>query len=556
MIRAIRPAAMAQDDATMIAGWNISPNAAYILYLTPGASACGVFLFDTGMTMIASGAALVGTAQPCVLVQNAGTVGMVDADLGWHLLITTDGTESERVIRIGPAVDLPDEIHPIYGDDDLAVVRATAGINAAAHYTDDLAVSCPNGLGAGLGSIVSVPADGADIVGQSESITWTGTPNGASESAVVRRHVAIAPEPHVDPVPITPPAVADDEADTDAVTEASGNVLANDEPGLTVVAVNGLAANVGIEVAGSDGGVFVIDDDGAWTFDPDGDFAALEVSETADTSVTYHASDGTSEAMATLTVTVSSSAAEQWTPAEITTALWLDAADAGTITLTSGKVSQWRDKSGNSRHVAQATAAAQPVITAAAQNGLDVVTFDAGDVLSTSANFPETGNAEFSVFWVSAKTTTAKGCVFGWGNVGTALGATGWYDDGTYIGIGYGGGHQYYSSAPPAGYNVLGYVKSAGAINTTSDMRINGTGSGTTGHSTSTPNIAAQPFSVGRWAGYTSALLAGSIAELIVLPVAAVAATREFIEGYLAHKWGLAALLPSGHPYKSTPPTV
>ena len=50
----------------------------------------------------------------------------------------------------------------------------------------------------------------------------------------------------------------------------------------------------------------------------------------------------------------------QWTPADITTALWLDAADASTITHSGGTVSQWNDKSGNSRHVSQGVTAQQP----------------------------------------------------------------------------------------------------------------------------------------------------------------------------------------------------
>ena len=42
-----------------------------------------------------------------------------------------------------------------------------------------------------------------------------------------------------------------------------------------------------------------------------------------------------------------------WTPTQITTSLWLDAADVSTITLNSTTVSQWNDKSGNSRNALQ-----------------------------------------------------------------------------------------------------------------------------------------------------------------------------------------------------------
>jgi hypothetical protein len=50
-----------------------------------------------------------------------------------------------------------------------------------------------------------------------------------------------------------------------------------------------------------------------------------------------------------------------WTPANTTTALWLDAADATTITTVSSAVSQWNDKSGNNRNATQATASQRPV---------------------------------------------------------------------------------------------------------------------------------------------------------------------------------------------------
>jgi VCBS repeat-containing protein len=226
---------------------------------------------------------------------------MVDVDLGWHLLLTTTGTESRRTIRIEPTVDLPDEIHPIYGNSDMALARATAAINEAAHYRDDVAVSCQRGLGTGLGGVPGVPVDGSAVVGQVESITWTGTPNGADEQAVIRRHTAIAPEAFAE-LPL--PSVADDAGETDAATSISGNVLTNDAAGLNVVAVNGFAANIGVAIAGNNGGLFTVNADGSWTFDPDGEFGLLVAEETAQTAVTYSASNGGAEASATLTVTV------------------------------------------------------------------------------------------------------------------------------------------------------------------------------------------------------------------------------------------------------------
>lgn len=51
-----------------------------------------------------------------------------------------------------------------------------------------------------------------------------------------------------------------------------------------------------------------------------------------------------------------------WTPSLIATQLWLDGNDRSTITLNGLTVSQWNDKSGNGRHLAQATAANQPTL--------------------------------------------------------------------------------------------------------------------------------------------------------------------------------------------------
>lgn len=77
-----------------------------------------------------------------------------------------------------------------------------------------------------------------------------------------------------------------------------------------------------------------------------------------------------------------------FTPSDLTgLQLWLDASDAATITQTSGSVSQWSDKSGNSLHVTQGTATNQPKSNTATQNGLTVLDFDANDNLArTSAS--------------------------------------------------------------------------------------------------------------------------------------------------------------------------
>ena len=59
-------------------------------------------------------------------------------------------------------------------------------------------------------------------------------------------------------------------------------------------------------------------------------------------------------------------------------AAWYDASDAASITATAGKVSQWADKSGNGRHLAQATGANQPSTGVDTMGGRNALSFVRG----------------------------------------------------------------------------------------------------------------------------------------------------------------------------------
>ena len=76
-----------------------------------------------------------------------------------------------------------------------------------------------------------------------------------------------------------------------------------DDP-LTFVSVNGDPANLGAPVSGSNGGIFTIGNDGALTFDPNGEFETLGVGASSETTVAYAIDDGHAEDSATVTVTV------------------------------------------------------------------------------------------------------------------------------------------------------------------------------------------------------------------------------------------------------------
>jgi hypothetical protein len=71
---------------------------------------------------------------------------------------------------------------------------------------------------------------------------------------------------------------------------------------------------------------------------------------------------------------VKNSVIRSWNPTDISgTYLWLDAADAGSVTLNGSNVSQWDDKSGNSRHFTQTTAGRQPPYIESSINGKNII---------------------------------------------------------------------------------------------------------------------------------------------------------------------------------------
>ncbi|MEW5963360.1 MAG: Ig-like domain-containing protein [Pseudomonadota bacterium] len=93
---------------------------------------------------------------------------------------------------------------------------------------------------------------------------------------------------------------------TDDVTPGTpGQDADPDGDPLTVVAVNGVSANVGTSVTGSGGGTFTVQPDGSCGFDPGTAFDDLAVGESRVTTVSYTISDGHGGTdVATVTVTV------------------------------------------------------------------------------------------------------------------------------------------------------------------------------------------------------------------------------------------------------------
>ena len=107
------------------------------------------------------------------------------------------------------------------------------------------------------------------------------------------------------------PDAVDDKGVTDSDTKLevlAPGILGNDtDPegsALTVAAVNGSAGNVNTQITLPSGALLTVNDDGSYTYDPNGKFEGLGAGNTATDSFTYQATDGSLTDTATVKITI------------------------------------------------------------------------------------------------------------------------------------------------------------------------------------------------------------------------------------------------------------
>jgi hypothetical protein len=260
---------------------------------------------------------------------------------------------------------------------------------------------------------------------------------------------------------------------------------------------------------------------------------------------------------------------------------WWDAADAASVTLDSGRVSQLADKSGKSRHAANTTSGStQPSYVTGARNGLNVARFAAASVQrltvasSTAAyNFLHDGTdswiAAVSVYGTSSNPNAVYSLFGNNGQSSANVGSSFYYDDRvistTFAAnnaiqslVTVGGGNinairllNATSSAPLSSYDSIATPQSIlvqeaviDANNATASqrfrLRINGgseiaanevSGSPVSSNATFNCQIGAN--------GNTGGTLEGDICEILIYSQIPTAAARDLIRRYLGAKWGV-----------------
>ena len=236
-----------------------------------------------------------------------------------------------------------------------------------------------------------------------------------------------------------------------------------------------------------------------------------------------------------------------WTPADIAPTAWYDASDSNSLTLVDGKVSQWNDKSTNGYTLVQGTAAHRPSSGIRTINGLHAVDFDGtASFMSITSGFqPGAGNS--MIFAVVARdAASGDQRVFG-GQVGTGtrFGLMFHTSSGANLDFFHSAGYAPTSLAAGTGEQLLSGYKNG----TATGVGLNG--AYTTASNGGTPSTLDKWY-VGCYNG-ASAYLDGAIGEIVILLHYDIE-TRQKIEGYLAHKWGLQANLPADHPFKAAAP--
>lgn len=245
-------------------------------------------------------------------------------------------------------------------------------------------------------------------------------------------------------------------------------------------------------------------------------------------------------------------AAAGWTPAKINDlALWLDASDDSTLWANSlatvavtngGIVARWDDKSGRGNHAIETSSNSGPT------KGEGKLIWNAATPNRMVVSYaPELHAGSAYTVWVALKHTAGFRIMQYGGGSGVAI------------------DRWFFSQAASLGvagvFQSVGFASgswtASGAIFSTAIGNIAKwtNGSLISQLATTTPQSAhAGDLTLGYRHHSPSGDFGGEMGEIILVSTAITADERQKIEGYLAHKWGLAANLPSGHPYKSAAP--
>ena len=220
--------------------------------------------------------------------------------------------------------------------------------------------------------------------------------------------------------------------------------------------------------------------------------------------------------------------------------LWLDASEESTVIHNSKFVEMWVDKSGNNNNASQANSQNKPRTSISSISNLNSIDFDGNSDFMNISIFSGTLSA-FLVLKVDVASGNRRIL-----SQGAHSGATG---NGFYFRVE--NGKFRALDIMTSGNSIINNMVLLVSLDCSSKLYVNGEFIG----SENTVDITApEIMNISSYNNGTAEFFDGSIGEMIFLQTTFDAHIRQKYEGYLAHKWGLTANLPSDHPYKNIAP--
>jgi hypothetical protein len=254
-------------------------------------------------------------------------------------------------------------------------------------------------------------------------------------------------------------------------------------------------------------------------------------------------------------------------PSDIETALWLDAADASTITESGGAVSQWNDKSGNNFNASQGTSAERPTYVTNAVGNKNALLFDGVDdfVVVAHNNLLNMQLDPSAVFCVYKQDVSGTGFRLFQKDDGAGTFADSLFGSPqNFTSVAGAFGDSYSPAYTPGDVAIQSFTWDGSLITNWLDGTLatpgtvfNGTIVGGSIDPTNTPAANTDDLYIAKRnnPGFSEGNFQGYICEIIFSNLNLSTIERQKVEGYLAHKWGLTANLPADHPYKTVEPT-
>ena len=205
-------------------------------------------------------------------------------------------------------------------------------------------------------------------------------------------------------------------------------------------------------------------------------------------------------------------------------------------------VASWDDLSGNGWSATQSTPANQP--TLGTDGGVNCLSFDGSNDFMTLGNVMASAASGFYIGLIKF-TQDPAGVGMPYVQIGSGNPVF-WSDGNVYEQWGSLSRPSFGNPTPSLTNWTIYQVQNDGTSNG-HIVRINGTVLGT---STSTVGWSATP----RFGGNSSYFFQGKIAEILALKRIPTQSEREYLEGYMAWRVGIASVLPNDHPYKSSAP--